>query len=76
MVLSVVNGCHTPSSSRNDPAVGVARNTFEHGLYGDNPIVGAVAVVAGVVDAKKTREKQKQKEEQESVNAYLEQKSK
>lgn len=42
----------------------------------DNPVAGAVAGVAGLVDAKSEREKMKQKQEQKSVNDYLEKQTK
>ena len=43
---------------------------------GNNPVAGAMLGVTGVVDAKNTRGKQKQQQEQKSLEQYLEKNSK
>jgi len=42
---------------------------------GNDPVAGAALGVAGLVDAKNTRSKQKEKEQQKAVNEYLDKKA-
>lgn len=56
-------------------ALSIVSGCYAPSGSGNDPVAGAALGVAGLVDAKKTREEKKQKAQQQTVNDYLEKKS-